>query len=206
MSEEKKLPTIAELVKGDITIPGKLENDLNILLNQQPPSNWLKVNQYAGNSQYLPIDKVEYLLTKIFIDWFLVSKSVQMIGNSIATIGTLYYRPVFDYLKDEIFKCKNETEKIELQKIYYTRKKEDWYNKHDGQGAAQIQVEAGEKPSDFDKIKAYGVAIAVGKSKSVAISDAADNIGRIFGKDLNRKDLINYNTLSDDERFGKIMS
>jgi hypothetical protein len=176
-NNEKKLPTIKEIEKGDLAIRGK-QNDLNILLNQQPPASWVKNHPMASGVKYLPIEKVEFLLTKIFINWFVEVKEIQMIANSIVvTVRLNYENPV--------------TGQMQFQ---------------DGIGAAPVHTSKGAGATEFDKILSDSVMKAAPAAESYAIKDAAEKIGRIFGKDLNRKDLINYNTLSDDERFGKIMS
>jgi len=199
-----KLPTIKQIISGELDLPEK-QTALNVLLNQQPPKDWLKTNKFAGNSEYLPIDKIEYLLTKIFNDWFVRINNVRMFGNSIETSITLFYRPIIDELQEDINNTSDDNLRTELIKIKHTRKKEDWYDKQDGTGAAVIQVEAGEKASSFDKIKPYAIAIAAPKAESVAISDAADKIGRVFGKDLNRNSLLPYDSLLDNERFKNIL-
>lgn len=178
---------------------------LNILLNKAPVPEWLKKNPYAGDSLYMPIDKTEYLLTRLFTDWFFTVKDVKLIGNAVQVAGTLYYRPVVDELSEKIEsleRTSGDQQLIrELYSIKYTRKKKDWYDHQDGVGAKNLQVESGEKASDFDKIKSAAVVIAVPIAKVAAIKDAADNIGRIFGKDLNRKDIVNYDSLAKDERI-----
>jgi len=195
----EKLPTLKEIIDGQVTVNEKYRG-INVLLNQPPPPIWVKKNQFAGNSEYLPIDKIEYLLTSIYGDWFVKINHVQMIGNSIEVTLTLYVRPIIDELQDEINKADGELE-IELLKIKYSRKREDWYLCQDGTGAAAIQVEAGQKASDFEKIKSYGIAIAAPKAESVALGDAADKLGRLFGKDLNRNNLVGYEKLTDMSKF-----
>jgi hypothetical protein len=196
---ERKFPTLKEIIEKEVTVDEK-QKGLNVLLNQQPPAAWIKVNTFAGNSEYLPIDKIEYLLTSIYGDWFVRIKHVQLIGNSVEVTLTLFVKPILDELQADIDKADGAL-KIELLKIKHTRRKEDWYSQQDGTGAAAIQVDAGEKASAFDKIKTYGVAIAAPKAESIAISDAADKLGRIFGKDLNRKDQISYDKLIDTDKF-----
>lgn len=172
MSEERNFPSIQEIEKGELSIPGK-QNALNVLLNQEPPESWLKKHPVAKNVVYIPIDKVEYLLTKIFITWFVEVKECKMVANSIITVIRLHYKnPITDEM------C--------------------WT---DGVGAANLQVNSGELASDFDKIKYNAVEIAAPKSKSAAVKDAAENLGKIFGKDLNRKDTLGYESLLDTDRF-----
>ena len=198
-----KLPTLKEIIDGQVAVYEKYKG-INVLLNQPPPASWIKKNTYAGNSEYLPIDKIEYLLTSIYGDWFVKIKNVQMIGNSVEVTLTLFVKPIIDELQEALEKAKDQ-ERIELLKIKHTRKREDWYISQDGTGAAAIQVDAGEKASNFDKIKAYGVATATPKAESIAIGDAADKFGRLFGKDLNRKNLISYDKLTDTEKFKKLL-
>lgn len=199
MNQERKLPSLQQIIDGQVSINEKYKG-INVLLNQPPPPVWIKKNKFAGDSEYLPIDKIEYLLTSIYQDWFVKIKNVQIIGNSVVVVLTLFVKPIIDELQEAIDKS-TEHERTELLKLKYSRKKEDWYDHQDGTGAAAIQVEAGEKASAFDKIKAYGVAIAAPKAESVAIGDAADKLGRIFGKDLNRKDQVSYDKLTDTDKF-----
>jgi hypothetical protein len=194
-----KLPTLKEIIDGQVTVDEKYRG-INVLLNQPPPAQWIRKNTFAGNSEYLPIDKIEYLLTSIYNDWFIKIKNVQLIGNSVEVTLTLFVKPIIDELQNEINNSEGQ-ERIDLLKIKYTRKREDWYLCQDGTGAAAIQVDAGEKASAFDKIKAYGVAIASPKAESIAISDAADKLGRIFGKDLNRSGLVDYGKVENMEKF-----
>jgi hypothetical protein len=199
----EKLPTLKEIIDGQVTVNEKYKG-INVLLNQHPPAAWIKKNAFAGNSEYLPIDKIEYLLTSIYGDWFVKIKNVQLIGNSVEVTLTLYVKPIIDELQEAIeesYREANENRLTELLKIKHTRRREDWYICQDGTGAAAIQVDAGEKASAFDKIKTYGVAIAAPKAESVALGDAADKLGRIFGKDLNRKDQVSYDRLIDPEKF-----
>jgi hypothetical protein len=42
---------------------------------------------------------------------------------------------------------------------------------------------------------------SVPAAESYAVKDAAEKIGRIFGKDLNRKDLLTYDSIADLSKF-----
>jgi hypothetical protein len=171
-TEKTNLPSIQEIQQGDINIPGKL-NALNVLLNQEPPESWIKTHPIAKNVKYIQIDKVEYLLTKIFITWFVEVKECKMVANSMVTVIRLHYKnPITDQM--------------------------EWT---DGVGAANLQVNSGAAASDFEKIKHNAVEIAAPKSKTAAVKDAAENLGKIFGKDLNRKDTLDYDSLLNTNRF-----
>jgi hypothetical protein len=164
-----KLPTIAEIEKGDLAIPGKL-NALNVLLNQEPPNSWIK--KQDGIS-HLPIDKVKYLLTKIFIEWYTEIKSVIIIANSVTVILTLHFKnPI-------------------------TR---EW-QKTDGIGAAPINTKKGSAAMDWNEIIHDSVHKCGGAAKAFALKNAAKDIGKIFGAGLNIDDVIDYSSLINPERF-----
>jgi hypothetical protein len=54
---------------------------------------------------------------------------------------------------------------------------------------------------DFDKINRDSVKMATPNAETEAIKDAAHKIGRIFGKDLNRKEPMSYDGMLNDDRF-----
>jgi hypothetical protein len=90
--ETKNLPSIKELYNGDVDLKRDV-NDLNILLNQQPSDKWLKKHPIAG-TKYIPIERIEWLLTKIFLEWKVEIRQVQVIANSCAVTIRLHYRDV----------------------------------------------------------------------------------------------------------------
>lgn len=153
----------------DIEIYKDLEaattNDkMNAILNVQPKADWVKTHPIYKN-QYLPIDKIEFLLTKIFQRWRVEVLSTNMMLNSICVTVRLHF----------MNPSTNE------------------WDFHDGVGAHAIQVDKGAKATDINAVKIEGVMLALPIAKSRAIGDAADHIGRIFGRDLNRKDTVqNY--------------
>jgi hypothetical protein len=178
-----KLPAINELINSDL-IQLDETNQLNILLNQTPPVKWLKAHPTAtvkennGNVRpymYLPIEKVEYLLTRLFFRWNVDVKSVQLIGNSVVVVVTLnYFNPVLN----------------------------EWEHQ-DGIGATPLQTDAKAGAIEFDKLKSAAVMMAAPAAESYAIKDAAEKIGAIFGKNLNRADRMSYDVLVDNPAFKK---
>ncbi len=169
--EIAKLPTYDELVNMEII--NSKENDFQVLLNQNPPEKWIKVNAIANNSSYLPIDKVEYMLTRLFVKWHVEVLDFKIIANSVAVQIRLFY-----------------TSPITGELLH-----------QDGLGAAPLQTDKDKGAIDFNFIKNAAVQMALPSAESYAIKDAAEKIGRIFGKDLNRKDLMNYESLNS--RFDK---
>ena len=61
---ENKVPKIQDL-HNDLQEAFKTDQ-LNLLLNQPPKKEWVKDHPFAKNVKYIPIDKVEFMLTKIF--------------------------------------------------------------------------------------------------------------------------------------------
>ncbi|HLZ16551.1 MAG TPA: hypothetical protein VKQ08_05900 [Cyclobacteriaceae bacterium] len=156
------LPKLEELY-GDVELASKF-NDLNKLLNAQPKAEWVQINKFANNSKYLPIERVEYLLTTIFIRWRLEIISSAVMANSVVTIVRLHVLNPID----------NQW---------------DW---QDGIGAAPIQTKKDAAATDFSQVTTAAVQMAAPASESMALKDAAEKFGKLFGKDLNRKDEINY--------------
>lgn len=140
------------------------QNDLNRLLNMPPKPEWIKTNPFADNAPYLPIERVEYLLTALFIKWRVEVKEVKLIANSVTVTVRLW---VLDPITGEW----------------------DW---QEGVGAAPLQTAKGAGATEFDKINSAAVQMGAPAAKSFAIKDAAECWGKIFGKDLGRKDELNY--------------
>lgn len=174
--EQKTLPAIADLY-GDVELQSK-QNDLNILLNQPPKPEWLKLHPFAtkktekGNSmpcEYIPIERIEFLLTRIFIRWWVEIKTVQLIANSIVVTVRLHYQNPLD-----------------LQ-----------WDTQDGIGAVPLQTDKDAGATNFDRIKSNAVQIGAPAAESYAVKDAAEKIGKLFGKDINRADEVAYSNLGN---------
>lgn len=158
------LPTLEELVnESEVTIR---ENKLMVLLNQQPPTNWVKQHPIT-KGDYLPIERVEYLLSRVFTKWWVEVRSCVCVANSIVVTVRLYV-------------------------INPITQKEEW---NDGVGAAAIQTDKGTGAMDWNHAKADGVMKAAPAAESYAVKDAAEKFGKLFGKDLNRKEEIVYTSL-----------
>lgn len=166
-NEKYKLPELAELY-GDVELAGK-HNDLNKLLNCQPKKEWVKQNTFANNSNYIPVEIIEYLLTSIFIKWRLEVKSISVIANSVVAIVKLH---VWNPITGEW----------------------DW---QDGVGASPIQTKKGAPATDFAQVNTAAVQMAAPAAETYAFKDAAEKFGKLFGKDLNRKDEMNYQPMMD---------
>jgi len=144
-------------------------------LNQAPAKSWIKEHPFAKDVDYLPIDKVEALLDAIFQDWKVEIKGVAQIAQSICVTVRLHYRHPLTG---------------------------EWLF-HDGVGATPLKTDKGYSAADLAHIKSDAVATGAPAAKAFAIKDAADHIGKIFGRDLNRKDTISlkgvYKSVEDVE-------
>lgn len=156
----KNLPTIQD-IRENTEVAFK-NDQLNAILNVATPSQWVKEHPFAKKVKYLPIDKVEYLMTKIFQVWNVEIIEYKQLFNSVSCHVRVHY-------EDPI------THKMRYQ---------------DGVGAVGIQTDKGAAASDLNAIKTDAVMKALPASKSYAIKDACEHIGKIFGRDLNRTDTL----------------
>lgn len=145
----------------DVTIRAE---ELQSILNAEPPAKWVKEHPYVKGHKYIPIDKVEYLLRRIFKTY-----KIEITGNGTAfngvwvTVRVHYY----DYATESM----------------------QW---HDGIGACELQTKKGTSAADLANINNGAVSMAFPIAKTIAIKDACDHFGKLFGADLNRKDLIPF--------------
>lgn len=160
---EYRLPTIAELFDDSLELAANTEG-LNALLNQKPPDNWVKTHPVISNYRYIPIDKIEFLLRKIFKVYRIEITGQGTAFNGVwVTVRVHYFNPVSGEM-----------------------------SYHDGIGACQLQTAKGTSPADLANINHGAISMAFPIAKTVAIKDACDHFGEIFGCNLNRKDTINF--------------
>lgn len=178
------LPTLADL-HHDVDLAFK-HDKFNTLVNQDPPAKWIKQHPTAKkeNEQgqkvpvdYLPIDKVEFMLQRIMQDWRLeILREGQLFNSVYATVRLHYKHPITG----------------------------EW-TFHDGSGAVGVQTDAGKSAADLSAIKANAVQIALPAAISYAQKDAAEHIGKLFGRDLNRKDTLPFTAAYDKPEKPKIV-
>lgn len=170
MSEELKLTKeesdnmLISLYEGSEDIDKLKDQDvLNFLLDQEPPKTWLKKHPYIKRDHYfLPIDKVEWLLKRLFKTVRVEVLRENVMFNSIQVTVRIHYYNI-------------------------ATKEMDWT---DGVGACEVQTDKGESPGNMAAIKTGAVSMALPVAKSYAIKDAAHLLGNIFGRNLNRKDVV----------------
>lgn len=164
MSKLATLPSYEDLI-ADIST-AKQADQLNVLLNQNPPEKWVKKHPFIKDYNYLPIDKVEFLLKRLFRLYKIEVLETKTILNTVSVSVRIHYlHPVTN----------------------------EWLF-HDGVGAQEIQTnkDTGSLKLDMSNINRGAIMMALPIAKTVAIKDACDHFGRLFGSDLNRKDTIEF--------------
>lgn len=177
---KKELPVLADLYKAtDIATLFK-HDQFNLLMNQAPEPKWILENTFAGNSKYIPIGILETLLQRIFKEFKVeVMREGQLFNSVYVTIRLHYLNPVSG----------------------------EW-SYHDGVGSAQIQTKSGASPADLANINNNAVMMALPMAKSYAIKDACDHFGKLFGRDLNRKETMGFGVdknLDPDAKYTELL-
>lgn len=175
-TKKRNLPTLAELT--DDKQLAKDTDQFNFLVNQDPPSKWVKEHPYIKGHKYLPIDKVELMLKRLFKRYRIEVKETKMLMNAIVcNVRVHYFHPV--------------TSEWEWQ---------------DGVGADELQTqkETGTLKSDMSNVQRGAVPMSAPIAETIAIKDACHKIGRIFGADLNRTDVKPYSIDPDLQEKEKV--
>jgi len=142
-SDSLPVPTMDDLVKGsygnELTKLQEKQRGFMVLLNNEPPADWLKQHPTAKRKKdglevptmYLPIERVEYLLSRIFTKWWVeILFPPQLLGNSVSvTVRLWVLNPI--------------TLENEFQ---------------DGTGGAPVQTNAGATATDAAQVKSNGFA------------------------------------------------
>jgi hypothetical protein len=152
-------------IKDIYAVDNVQKNDaLMVLLNQPPAKEWVKVHPFIKGYNYLPIERIEFLLKTIFKRYRIEITNQGTAFNGVwVTVRVHYLHPItgeWDY--------------------------------YDGIGAAQLQTKKGTTPAALENINNGALSMAFPIAKTIAIKDACDHFGKLFGSDLNRKDTINY--------------
>lgn len=156
------LPKIKDLY-GDLQVVQKDDAFLT-LMNQNPNEKWVKLHPFVRGYKYIPIERVEYLLKSIFKRY-----RIEITGQGTSFNGVWV-----------------------TVRVHYLHPITHEWDFHDGIGAAQLQTAKGTSPADLANINNGALSMAFPIAKTIAIKDACDHFGKLFGSDLNRKDVINY--------------
>jgi len=159
----KNLPTIQDLYKSkELTA----KNDqLTVLLNQNPNPEWVLVHPFIKGYKYLSIERIEFLLKSIFKKY-----RIEILREGTSFNGVYV-----------------------VVRVHYLNPVTNEMDFHDGIGAIELQTKKGTSPADLANINNGALGMAMPIAKTRAIKDACDHFGKLFGSDLNRKDSISYN-------------
>lgn len=160
------LPKVVDLYT-DLSIAQK-NDQMMVLLNQPPKADWVKKHPFVSNHLYLPIDKVEFLLKKIFKQNYKIEVlKTGMLMNAVEVTVRVHYLDIVS---------------------------NTWLF-HDGVGAQELQTQKGTGTllMDMSNVNMGAVTMALPIAKSLAIKDACDHLGTVFGANLNRKDTLQIN-------------
>lgn len=135
---------------------------LVVFLNQEPPAEWVKIHPNIKDHKYIPIDKIEWMLKRFFKVYNIEIKDYRQLLNAISVSVRVHYLDPIDNVMT-------------------------W---QDGAGAWDLQTSSGTGVLKLDgsNLNRGAVPMALGIAESIAIKDACDHIGNIFGANLNRKD------------------
>lgn len=157
-----KLPKVKDLYNSlDVA---RKNDELTVLMNQEPKIDWVKTHPFIRGYKYLPIERVEFLLKSIFKRY-----RIEITGQGTSFNGVWV-----------------------TVRVHYLHPISNEWDFHDGIGAMQLQTAKGTSASDLANINNGALSMAFPAAKTVAIKDACDHFGKLFGSDLNRKDTINY--------------
>lgn len=170
MAQQNSITEIVEFDESQLASMINVDKYLAIV-NSLPPKNFIEQHPTAKNVKYIPIDKIEWLLTRLYQKWHVEILREGTMFNSVFVVVRLhYYNPV--------------TKEWEQQ---------------EGVGAVGMQTSKGAKAADMSEILSDAVMKGLPAAESYAVKDAAEKIGRLFGKDLNRKDTYGFMPAYDTE-------
>ena len=136
-------------------------------LNKQPNPKEIKVNEYANNSRYIPISFLEMSLDEIFLGlWKTKNFHAEVVANELVGTIDLY---VFH----------------PVAQVWLTRT-----------GAAGVVVRSYEKTIDLSKKITNTLTLDYPHLKAECFRNACLSLGKLFGRDLNRKFEDEYKKLS----------
>jgi len=157
------LPSIKKLYSADLAEIAK-QDEFIVLMNQPPAPEWVKEHPYIKGHKYLPIERVEFLLKSIFKNY-----KIEITGQGSSFNGVWV-----------------------TVRVHYINPATGEWSFHDGIGAIQLQTAKGTSPADLQNINNGALSMAFPLAKTLAVKDACDHLGVLFGANLNRKDNIAY--------------
>lgn len=132
-------------------------------VNQDPQIWWVRE---MNGIPYIPIGILETLMQKIFGRVRYEVKDYKLLANSVC---------------------------VSMRVHYWNSARNDW-DFQDGLGAIPIQIskDKGQWAIDFANMNSKAIQLALPGAESFAMKDAIEKIGRVFWRDISRKDAMEY--------------
>lgn len=141
-------------------------------------TNWLRMaheqpkmvlkNKFANNTNYIPISYIEMKLDELFLDgWNLEIKSYSQVLNSIVV-------------------------EVRISGLSPANGRNMF---RDGIGSKPIQLKKGASAMDIKSIQSNACELAFPAAKAQAVKNAAQSIGKVFGRDIAREVQDEYNPI-----------
>lgn len=171
--EERMDALIADI--STMTFEEKEATDQNLLLkflNKAPHPSWVRER---NGVKYIPIGIIEALMQRVFQRYRVEVKNHSLLANSITVcVRVHYYNPA--------------------------TKEWEW---QDGVWAVPLQIKNPDKRDDisaidFAQMQTLSVQMGLPSAESYAIKDACEKIGKLFWRDIARKDA---NTMAYSDIF-----
>ena len=160
---EKTENKLIKLLDDETAMAAVKRDEFLALVNINPPTDWIKLHPFVKGVKYLPIERTEWLLTRLYQQWRVEVKETKQLLNSLSVTVRVHYNDPLD-----------------------------GWTWQDGVGAVPAKTASGAKASDMNAILSDAVQTGLPAAKSFAIKDATEHIGKIFGGDLNRKDQLGF--------------
>jgi hypothetical protein len=154
-TEPRKLPTLNDLYSEETLDALETSAGLTVLLNSEPNPKWIKVQD---GIPHIPIDRVKWLLSRIFAEWQWEVRNSMQLWNGVAVAG----------------------------RIHYKHPSGEW-RFTDGVGAAPIQFKKDQPPIP-ENLNQKSIQKAYPSAESFALKNAAKKLGKLFGARLTGRD------------------
>lgn len=151
----RKLPTLNDLYSVETLDEIETSAELTMLLNSDPNPKWVKTQD---GIPYLPIDRIKWLLSRIFVEWQIEVKDSKQLWNGVGVTVRIHYR----------------------------HPSGEW-RFTDGVGAAPIQFKKDMLPI-AENLNQKSIQKAFPSAESFAVKNAAKKLGRLFGARLSKQD------------------
>lgn len=157
MTDITKADNLLDLLSDDkVKELRKVEGYLSVV-NSEPRNDWIKnhplVKRDGVPLPYLPIERCEWLMTKLFEDVEYEVLREGIMANSVYVAARVWY-----------------TNPVTGKRLH-----------QDGVGAIDIQTQKGAAPTDFTKIISGALNRNLPTAESYARKNAMQKIGKIFG-------------------------